>query len=82
MPSPLPGMNPYLESPQLWSEFHSRLIVAIADILNPQIMPKYRAAVERQIYEMQSPSSPEIANRSWTYSKPSTMFTIALVLHW
>lgn len=45
-------MNPYLEAPQLWSELHSRLIVAIADALNPQILPQYRAAVERRIYEM------------------------------
>jgi Protein of unknown function (DUF4058) len=52
MPSPFPGMNPYLEARQLWAEFHSRLIVAIADALNPQILPKYRAAVERRIYEM------------------------------
>lgn len=52
MPSPFPGMNPYLESPQLWTEFHSRMIVAIADALNPQILPRYRAAVERRIYEM------------------------------
>jgi len=52
MPSPFPGMNPYLEDPQLWPEVHSRLIVAIADHLNPQIMPKYRVAVERRIYEM------------------------------
>lgn len=52
MPSPFPGMNPYLENSQLWAEFHSRLIVAIADALNPQILPKYRAAVERRIYEM------------------------------
>ncbi|MFM7219701.1 MAG: DUF4058 family protein, partial [Nodosilinea sp.] len=33
MPSPLPGMNPFLETPPLWSEFHSRMIVAIADAL-------------------------------------------------
>ncbi len=52
MPSPFPGMNPYLESPQLWQELHSRLIVAISDALNPQILPKYRAAVESRIYEM------------------------------
>ena len=52
MPSPFPGMNPYLESPQLWQELHSRLIVAISDTLNPQILPKYRAAVESRIYEM------------------------------
>lgn len=34
MPSPFPGMNPYLENPELWSEVHSRLIVAIADDLS------------------------------------------------
>jgi hypothetical protein len=27
MPSPFPGMNPYLENPELWSAVHSRLIV-------------------------------------------------------
>ncbi|MGA9382516.1 MAG: DUF4058 family protein [Phormidium sp.] len=31
MPSPFPGMNPYLENPQLWSEVHHRLITAIAN---------------------------------------------------
>ncbi|MEL7359939.1 MAG: DUF4058 family protein [Cyanobacteria bacterium J06560_6] len=25
-----PGMDPYLESPELWPEVHSRLIVALA----------------------------------------------------
>ncbi|MBV8886966.1 MAG: DUF4058 family protein [Chroococcidiopsidaceae cyanobacterium CP_BM_RX_35] len=33
MPSPFPGMDPYLEQPALWSSFHSRLIVAIADAI-------------------------------------------------
>lgn len=46
-------MNPYLENPALWPEVHSRLIVAIADELNPQIMPKYRAAIERRVYDLQ-----------------------------
>jgi hypothetical protein len=27
--SPFPGMNPYLENPELWSEVYSRLIMAI-----------------------------------------------------
>ena len=30
MPSPFPGMNPYLENPELWPEVHHRLITAIA----------------------------------------------------
>ena len=50
MPSPFPGMNPYLENSELWPEVHSRLIVAMADALNPQIIPKYRAAIDRRIY--------------------------------
>ena len=52
MVSPFPGMNPYLESPAFWPEVHSRLIVAIADALNPQILPRYRAAIERRIYDI------------------------------
>jgi len=30
MPSPLPGMDPYLEHPRSWPNFHHRLITAIA----------------------------------------------------
>jgi hypothetical protein len=46
-----PGMNPYLESPVLWSEVHSWLIVELARMLNLAITPKYRAAVEKRVYE-------------------------------
>ena len=46
MPSPFPGMNPYLELPVLWAEFHSRLIVALSDALMPQLQPNYYVAVE------------------------------------
>ncbi|MEA5512138.1 DUF4058 family protein [Crocosphaera sp. UHCC 0190] len=50
MPSPFPGMNPYLESPQFWSQVHNRLIVAIADEINPQIRPKYPMEIEQRVY--------------------------------
>lgn len=45
-----PGMNPYLENPELWSEVHSWLIVQLARSLNPVLTPKYRAAVEKRVY--------------------------------
>lgn len=45
-----PGMNPYLESPYRWPEIHTWLIVELARTLNPQLKPKYRAAVETRIY--------------------------------
>ncbi|ASC70254.1 hypothetical protein XM38_011900 [Halomicronema hongdechloris C2206] len=51
MPSPFPGMDPYLEHPDLWPEVHNRLLVAIADSLGPQLRPKYRVAIEKRVYE-------------------------------
>lgn len=50
MPSPFLGMNPYLEQPVFWSEFHNRLIVAISDALTPELRPKYYVAVETRTY--------------------------------
>ncbi|MFH7024372.1 MAG: DUF4058 family protein [Heteroscytonema crispum UTEX LB 1556] len=57
MPSPFPGMNPYLENPELWAEVHSRLIIAIADAIAPELRPKYRVAVEKRIYQMTDENS-------------------------
>jgi Protein of unknown function (DUF4058)/Transposase Tn5 dimerisation domain len=50
MQNPFPGMNPYLEQPELWHQVHNRLIVAIADDLTPQIAPKYRVSIEERVY--------------------------------
>lgn len=52
MPNPFPGMNPYLENPELWPEVHHLLIGIIAESLNPQLLPKYRVAVEKRVYQM------------------------------
>jgi hypothetical protein len=50
MASPFPGMNPYLEHPQLWPEVHHRLITAIAIAIQPSLLPKYRVAIEKRTY--------------------------------
>jgi hypothetical protein len=50
MPYPFPGMNPYLEQPAFWSSVHSRLIVALADAVAPQILPNYYIEVETRTY--------------------------------
>ena len=39
MPTPFPGMAPYLERAEVWEEVHTRLLVAIADALGPQVRP-------------------------------------------
>jgi hypothetical protein len=51
MPSPLPGMDPYLEHPSAWANIHHRLITAIADDLAPQLLPKYQILVEERVYQ-------------------------------
>lgn len=49
MPSPFPGMDPYLEG-ELWTTFHIQLAVEIARQLTPKLLPRYLAfANQRQI---------------------------------
>jgi hypothetical protein len=43
MPSPFPGMDPYIEQPQLWGDFHNNLASAIQAALNPELRPHYFA---------------------------------------
>lgn len=50
MPSPFPGMNPYLENPELWSAVHNRLIVAIANDLVDHLSENYRVEIEKRTY--------------------------------
>ena len=49
MPSPFPGMDPYLEDRELWSGFHHYLPDEIVKQLNPLLVPKYYADVEIQV---------------------------------
>ncbi|MUG92961.1 DUF4058 family protein [Scytonema sp. UIC 10036] len=51
MPSPFPGMDPYLEHPSSWPNVHHRLITAIADSISPQLLPKYQVLIEERIYQ-------------------------------
>jgi len=57
MSSPFPGMNPYLENPDLWSEVHHRLITAIADDISSHLSEKYRVAIEKRTYRLDSEDS-------------------------
>lgn len=54
MPSPFPGMDPWLEHPALWPDVHNRLIAAIGDALTPLVRPRYFAAIEERLYKDES----------------------------
>jgi hypothetical protein len=50
MPSPFPGMDPYLESPALWPDVHHELISEVRAALNASLRPRYVARVELRVY--------------------------------
>lgn len=50
MPSPFPGMDPYLEAPELWPNVHHGLISEIQAALNRALRPRYRSIVEERVY--------------------------------
>lgn len=47
MPSPFPGMDPYLEG-SLWMSVHSQLAVEIARQLTPRLVPRYIALTPKR----------------------------------
>lgn len=49
MPSPFPGMDPYLEAREVWPDVHATLITYIRESLQPQIRPKYVARIGERI---------------------------------
>ena len=51
MPNPFPGMNPYLEHPDLWPQVHHLLISILLESLVPKLLPKYLVAIEKRIYQ-------------------------------
>ncbi|MGC1306354.1 MAG: DUF4058 family protein [Phormidesmis sp.] len=57
MPSPFPGMDPYLENPALWPNVYGRLIVAIADDLSSRLLPKYQPVIEESVYQSSGQTS-------------------------
>ncbi|MBI3970304.1 MAG: DUF4058 family protein [Chloroflexi bacterium] len=50
MPSPFPGMDPYLENPGLWPGVHNWLIATLGEDLSPLLLPRYYVALEERVY--------------------------------
>jgi hypothetical protein len=50
MPSPFPGMDPYLEDPLLWKGFHTLLIAATVSMLNETLPGGFQARAEERCY--------------------------------
>ncbi|PIU92647.1 MAG: hypothetical protein COZ06_00815 [Armatimonadetes bacterium CG_4_10_14_3_um_filter_66_18] len=50
MPSRFPGMDPYLESPRYWRDFHHAFLTYLRDALQPALRPRYHAAMDERLY--------------------------------
>jgi len=50
MPTPFPGMDPYLEHPALWPDVHNSLIAAIRDEMAARVAPRYYIGLEQRAY--------------------------------
>jgi hypothetical protein len=55
MPSPFPGMDPYLEDEKLWPLFHHQLATCLYQILLPGLVDRYRARVVQRHYTTEQP---------------------------
>jgi hypothetical protein len=51
MPSPFPGMDPFLETNPIFQELHTQMLAEMQALLQPQLRPKYVARLERPLSE-------------------------------
>ena len=50
MPSPFPGMDPFLESPELWPVFQHAFIVSLGEALQSTLSERYRLRTGSRVY--------------------------------
>lgn len=58
MPSPFPGMDPFIEG-QMWRDFHTTILSAIREALMATVAPKYFVKVEESVYLQQEADESE-----------------------
>jgi Protein of unknown function (DUF4058) len=63
MPSPFPGMDPYLEHPAIWLGVHQRCITYVGDALDAVLPAHYIADIGERLYIIQPERSidPDVA---------------------
>ncbi len=58
MPSPFPGVDPYIENQGLWRDFHARFLIYCSDLLSDQLPDEYVAHVEERFYLVEASDVP------------------------
>ena len=50
MTSPFPGMDPFIEHPHTWEDFHHAYLTYVREWLAPQARPRYQVRIEQRVY--------------------------------
>ncbi|VTU00515.1 Uncharacterized protein OS=Chloroflexus aurantiacus (strain ATCC 29364 / DSM 637 / Y-400-fl) GN=Chy400_4122 PE=4 SV=1: DUF4058: DUF4058 [Gemmataceae bacterium] len=66
MPSPFPGMDPYLEHPKLWPAFQHQLLACLYQVLLPGLVDRYRARVGSRTYVSEMPLFTSVLREEYT----------------
>lgn len=56
MPSPFPGMNPYLEQDDVWRDFHERFLPHLAEVIGSQLAAHYIVKIDEHVYIHEPPA--------------------------
>ena len=86
MRPPFPGMDPWLEHPDLWPDVHNSLITAIRDTLMPRIRPRYVVRVESRTTKLSSLDfdrmyRPDVAIRAGNFAVSGQEAGVAVLEH-
>ena len=79
-----PGMDPWLEHPDLWPDVHNSLITAIRDELMPMVLPRYVVRVESRTTVLRGLDvdllyRPDLAVRAANLSVPTSDRGVAVL---
>ncbi len=63
MPSPFPGMDPFLARSEIWPDFHDSMIAYIREALQPLLRPQYVALTQDRLFVVENhrPIRPDIS---------------------
>ena len=86
MPSPFPGMDPYLECPEYWQDFHQSFLPVARVYIQPQLPEQYRVRIDERLV-IDAPESsgffyPDLAvlqRNDWGVAEPVSTFGTAEV---
>lgn len=67
MPIPFPGMNPYLEHPDLWPSVHQKMMAALADTLERQLPLSYKIRLQERQYQVSGEDSLVVGSPSLSW---------------